>query len=55
MQENLELLKTHEEEAVSAEIIVIAPKGLGFGEGKISTAAQLESGELTEKGARNSP
>lgn len=50
MQENLELLKTHEEEAVNAEIIVIAPKGLGFGEGKISTAAQLESGELTEKG-----
>jgi hypothetical protein len=45
-----ELVVRHEtENSHETEIIVLAPNGLGYGEGTISVKAQLASGELTRE------
>lgn len=45
----IEFAKNYEEDSVESEIVVLVQDGLGFGEGKISTKAQIETGELTDE------
>lgn len=48
MERSIEIEQTQETD-MKVEMVVIAEHGLGFGDGSISTHAQMESGELTRE------